>query len=510
MAVDELKNISTGIKDLVKTTKDEFNKLAGKIGGEIDSIMSDEIKMVTGHLKSGFDSFKNGASKMVSLLGGGFEDGKYVALRGLGLQKKETLTSVKSLKLDTHMAKHILGYQKDDSKKNKEQLGLMKKMSRWQKVIAFWAKWQGIKSRMSWKRVAKGGIAALFALLAIPLIALGAIIASQVALITRPFVIIGKFIANLFIESKKLTRWGRMFKVMLGGRGAFSGFFKGLNKLVKFFMKMPLIGPLLKGLKFGFNKLFWPLQIILSTIDFVKGFMNTQGTIYEKIKGGIENVIVKFLEFPAQLLGSMWEWFQVNFLDRDPKSIKQGQAAKDIIEGIGKTVKMIFTGWELIFGGLWDAAKWLWNDVVSKIDWKALKDKIFAWGAQISNIYSSLKEWILGLFGIEGARVRKASDFENSMVKGTIDYSKNKAQLEGLRTREAKLKDEGKDTEADRVNLERQLLEAQLQNNKTQASMLEALLNPKQQIVPITIPAHDNYTMIPGYGEIDQRERSRH
>jgi len=493
MAVDELKNISKGIKELVTTTKAEFDKLAGKIGSEISGVMSDEMTMVTGHIKSGFDSFKAGASKLLGILGGGWEDGKRLALGGFKLQKKETDTSVKQLKLDTHMAKYTLGYQKDDSKKNKEQLGLMKKMSRWQKVIAFWAKWQGIKSRMSWKRVAKGGIAALFALLAIPLFALGAIIGTQVALLVKPFVIIGKFIANMFIDAKKLTRYGRLFKIMIGGHGPLSGFFKGLRKLVTFFTKIPLIGPMLKGLKFGFTKLFWPLQIILSTIDFIKGFMDTEGTIYEKIKGGIENVIIKFLEFPAKLLGGMWEWFQVNFLDKDPASIEQGAAAKSIIEGIGKTVKMIFKGWELIFGAIWDVTKWLWNDVIAKIDWKALRDKMFEWGARIWNISSSLKEWILGLFGMEGTRVRKASDVENSIVRGSQAGDVNRATLEGLRTQEAKLKDQGKDVEADRMNMRRQLLEAQITGNKQRAAMLEALLNPKEKLIAVPMAAGDSH-----------------
>jgi hypothetical protein len=62
-------------------------------------------------------------------------------------------------------------------------------------------------------------------------------------------------------------------------------------------------GMLFKAFKFGFKVLGLPLTILLGVIDFVKGFMNTEGTLFDKIKGGLWEAIEGFIELPVKFVG---------------------------------------------------------------------------------------------------------------------------------------------------------------------------------------------------------------
>ncbi len=444
---DDLKNISKGITELVKVTKTEFDKLAGKVGGEITGVMSDEMKMVSDHVKSGFDSFKKTGSQFLSFLTSGGGEGTKIAWLGLGLQKKEVKLS------------------KEDLKLQKKQLGMQEDMH-------FWAKWRHKAGLISFKKIAKGGLAALMGLIGIPLMLLGTIIGAQVALIVKPFAVIWKLLKSIPLLGKLFKGVGNLFthlKLLLLTSPKFGGFFVKLGKLFKFFSRIPLIGHLIKGLKFGFKSLFWPLQLILSLIDFVKGFMATEGSIYEKIKGGLENVVVKFLEFPAMLLGKMWEWFQVNFLGKDPASINQGQAAGNIILGIKKTFRMIFEGWELIFGLIAPYLNDLW-DIIKGLDWKTLKKTLISWGDSLTGIYAGLKDFILGLFGIDpsGKPQKNTTQWEQDEIKaGRGGFA---AETRQKRWESDQLKYEGKLAEAKKID---ELIAEMKELNKTNREQLE-------------------------------------
>jgi hypothetical protein len=359
-----------------------------------------------------------------------------------------------------------LGLKRKEVKLSKEELTVEKKQLAMQKDMHFWAKWRHKAGLIKFKKIAKGGLGALLALIGLPLMALGVIIGAQVALIAKPFMLIGKFIAGLLVDSKVLTKWSRMLKIMFAGKGKFAKFFTRLRKLFKFFSRIPLIGHLIKGLKIGFQKLFLPLQLIISAIDFVKGFMDTEGTIYEKIKGGVKNVIVKFLEFPAQLLGKIWEWFQVNFLGKDPQAIEKGAATKGLIKGIGNTVDLIFKGWELIFGGLGTAFDSL-LDVIKGIDWQAFKDKMIGWGNNLTGVYGKIKEFILGLFGIDTTEKARQERYEKELfgLKGGGGTDEATA-LRNLRTRAEDARAMGNTAEAEKLELQRKQLETAIEANR--------------------------------------------
>lgn len=53
----------------------------------------------------------------------------------------------------------------------------------------------------------------------------------------------------------------------------------------------------------GFKILGWPLTILLGIIDFIKGFVGTEGTIVEKIKAGLGSALKGFFDLPIKVIG---------------------------------------------------------------------------------------------------------------------------------------------------------------------------------------------------------------
>jgi hypothetical protein len=102
--------------------------------------------------------------------------------------------------------------------------------------------------------------------------------------------------------TKKFPIIGKLF-----GKEGLGGFFAKTGPIGKFFAfvttKVPFFSSIFKFLKFGFTKLAWPLQIIMSVIDFIKGFQGTEGNLADKVIGGIKNALFKFLELPVKLVG---------------------------------------------------------------------------------------------------------------------------------------------------------------------------------------------------------------
>jgi len=60
--------------------------------------------------------------------------------------------------------------------------------------------------------------------------------------------------------------------------------------------------------KFVATKLFLPINILLGLIDFIEGFTSTQGTLVEKIKAGLQEVVQGLIGFPVKLLGWVVDW----------------------------------------------------------------------------------------------------------------------------------------------------------------------------------------------------------
>lgn len=122
----------------------------------------------------------------------------------------------------------------------------------------------------------------------------------------------------------------------------------------------------------------------MSTWDFIEGFLDTQGDILDKIKGGIKNVIFRFIEFPVQLMGYLWNWIDRTFLggSRGYQETADKFVAvwKKGLDGVFdffsvNTFNKAWEGLKQVYSGFMDKMKDIWNGVTEKT--KAFFDLFF-------------------------------------------------------------------------------------------------------------------------------------
>jgi len=84
---------------------------------------------------------------------------------------------------------------------------------------------------------------------------------------------------------------------------------KVITSIVKTFaFKSRVFTLIFKSIKAGFKFLGWPLQIIFSLIDFIKGFAKSnEKSFFGKFKDGVVEMITSFFEMPIRLLAWMIE-----------------------------------------------------------------------------------------------------------------------------------------------------------------------------------------------------------
>lgn len=219
---------------------------------------------------------------------------------------------------------------------------------------------------------------------------------------------VGFVIRKIFLPLEmifRMFRWRarlRLLRMNIARR--FPQFMESMNKFFKLFSKTGKIGrmfatiltkvPLLaKFLSFvgkGMIKFFWPIQIVLSIIDFIKGFMKTEGTFIDKLKGGLYNVVWGLvgwlIEFPA--------WIIEKILNKVGVDIQPGTIAENVKKGFFKILDLSPIG--LVFR----IAKWLetgkfeymYKDIVETITdignavkgffsgvWEKVKNKWKSW-----------------------------------------------------------------------------------------------------------------------------------
>jgi hypothetical protein len=121
---------------------------------------------------------------------------------------------------------------------------------------------------------------------------------------------IGAWVRAKLLALEMIMKFPALKKAMLGVKKFFIDkiqLFKkipGVSKFLEFLSKFgKRFGKLAKAFKFGFKILGLPLTILLGVIDFIKGFRNTEGDLYDKIKGGLIEAITGFIELPIQFIG---------------------------------------------------------------------------------------------------------------------------------------------------------------------------------------------------------------
>jgi len=349
----ELENISKKMRELVDGMKSSFQKASANISGHIGEVMSDEIKMTTETIKSVGASAKESSMKILKFFGTGWT----LDLKSFAVDKKQ------------------LDVLKDIRKQGQEEK----------------------LSRLARFKKSKGGkfLAALLDFLGIPLAILAAGIGAIIGQILLPFKGIWKVAKALLTPFFKFFNW--LSKGKLGGLVKAitkNKFFMWLGRLFSFFLKIPGLRVIAAGLKFGFTKLLFPLQILLSVFDFIEGFMAAEGDLIDKYKAGMENVVMKFIEWPAKMIGKLVDWL----FDRE-----EGTTEGEIISGVKWYIDKFFSLIGTIFEAIKVALKFV-IDTLEEVSWEKtleainnirtwmdeLPDKITAW---VSELWDKIKTW---------------------------------------------------------------------------------------------------------------------
>ena len=133
------------------------------------------------------------------------------------------------------------------------------------------------------------------------------------------------------------------------------GYISKFKKVILIFAsKFAMFGA---AFKLGFKLFGWPLQVLLSVIDFIKGFkQSAETTIIGKVKDGIKNIIFKFLEFPVYLLGVLFQ-----------KIFKTDIGGDEFVEGTRKTIGFILDMITRPFEVVFELTKWFFNRIKNDI-----------------------------------------------------------------------------------------------------------------------------------------------
>ena len=113
--------------------------------------------------------------------------------------------------------------------------------------------------------------------------------------------VIGGFIRQILLPFEVLLKLPLLRRLKgLAWVKRLTGFF---DNILRWMEKIPLLGKLVKGVRVGFKWLGWPLQILLSLIDFIRGYRASEGDILDKIKAGLLFALTSFFELPIRLFG---------------------------------------------------------------------------------------------------------------------------------------------------------------------------------------------------------------
>ena len=390
---NELTSINQNIKDLVQSMKGHVQKLGSTIGGHVSDVMSEEMKMTTDTMKSGFTFDKNASVKTLAFFGKSF-----------GIDWKSLKVQIGQLK----MLQLLNGQMK---REEKTRLGRMKGR-------------------------AKDFLAAILQLFGISLMAIGAVAGAWIGRKILPFTILAKTLQKLIPIGKglkALVKVGPIAKIIKA--------FGWVGKIFKFFIKFSGLGFILKGISLGFRKLVWPLQIIFSIIDFISGYMDAEGNIMDKIKAGLKNVIMKFIEWPIQMLTKLVNKIMNDALGEDKwKDWDSTQIMKDIGKGLdeffesfNKTFKDMYTNLldliRIINDPSWENIKYIWKKRqkdeekrISKLTkeekgtekWEGILKRSLPGGGIISQLpFGANKKLATGINEVEKQAKEKATKWYN-------------------------------------------------------------------------------------------------
>jgi hypothetical protein len=313
-----------GMKEIVAELKFAVEKSTSRMTDEIQSTFSDEMNAVVDLGKGAFEKVTSFGQLLFQSL----------------FKKKAVDKSI------IHQGKVL-----DD------MLKLQKKQARGQ---AF-----GIEKKNSWLDI-----------LMAPLIIGASVLGGLIRKIIAPFEVLWKMF--------KVVGAGSLLK-MVPGVTRFLGF---ITSIWKAFEDIPFLGRIAKGLSWGFKRLFIPLQMILSTIDFIEGWRKSQGDWFEKIKAGITNVITKFFDLPFKIMAETWSWLDRTFFG-GKKSAEE--RVGEINAAIKRSVDFVFDFGKFLFNSIVDLTQKAVGWAKDNLSLKAIGEKIDFFKTLYSDLIESVK-----------------------------------------------------------------------------------------------------------------------
>jgi hypothetical protein len=229
-------------------------------------------------------------------------------------------------------------------------------------------------------------------------------------------------------------------------------------KLKPILDKMPILGKLFGALRFGFRVLGWPLQIILSVIDFIRGFVAEERNLADKITAGVKSAVFGFIELPVKLIGWIIEKILGLF------GVEVDRVADKIMGFIGK----FFDMWIGMFRPIIGFFEGLFKTKGSIID--KLKGAIGGFLNGIIALFDKIKP-VLKFFGIDVTEDEEAKP----------EPPKPKSTISTVATAEAKKEAEKQQEQTDQL---KNALEA---NTQKQIDAQKELAKEKEDSVAIAM-----------------------
>jgi len=131
------------------------------------------------------------------------------------------------------------------------------------------------------------------------------IVTKVIGVMRKVFGFFGKLLkpfAKIFgVIGKVFGYIGKAFKWVAGIVKTVIGFFKTLAPATGILAKLG------RAFMAGFKVLGWPLTIVIGIYDFIRGFIDTEGTLWDKIKGGFQAALMGFIEMPIRFISWLIE-----------------------------------------------------------------------------------------------------------------------------------------------------------------------------------------------------------
>jgi len=349
------RRMGMAFKEMIKSAKttqavqEQVQRTVSTIGSHVREVLgplAEVFDFIKDTLKNVFNFFKG---IVIDVFGGVKK--VFGKMFGEDYQK----TTAEETEKQTGLLRSILNVFRDEQKE--KLLEESKKGKRGKKGLQGWLLWLF------------GGIAAI----------LGGILGGLAKRFMMPFEIflgairrlpfIGKIITNIIERFKKLKILKKItsFKPIRWVIDLMKGFFSKFKWLGKIFkVGGKTLGKFATAFAKGFKILGWPLTLLLGVIDFIKGFMGTEGTLMQKIEGGVKSAIKGFIELPAKVVGWIVEKIG-NFMGF---KIEEGSIYKKIMGLVDEVVDIIFHPWDYLVKGVNKFTDWfinMWNSLMDGI-----------------------------------------------------------------------------------------------------------------------------------------------